>query len=151
VKKPYGVSHRLFSTGQKTNSEIFFPPTINSRGFPESATGKLNRSFSAGSGVEKIHVAPLERTGLYKIHENRGQMARAITGIRMQTQMKKNIETEQIIMEKSSSTLCQQCSNHLRDECLVTKPEVVSSKVGIIKCSHYFQEKLNQKVTIWKL
>ncbi len=63
----------------------------------------------------------------------------------METYMQKNLETKQTSMEKSSSTLCQQCSNHLRNECLVTKPEVVCSNIGIIKCSHYFQEKLTKR------
>jgi len=67
----------------------------------------------------------------------------------MENHLQKNSEIAQISMEKSSFTLCQKCSNNWRDECLVTRPELVRSKAGIEKCSHYFQEKTNPKGNKW--
>jgi hypothetical protein len=70
-------------------------------------------------------------------------------GKRMEKHLMNNPVTEQISMEKRSFTLCQQCSNNWRDACLVTKPELVRSKVGIEECSHYFQKKTKLKGNKW--
>jgi hypothetical protein len=69
--------------------------------------------------------------------------------IRMEKHLQKNPATKQTCMEKSSFTLCHQCSNNWRHECLVTRPELVSSEAGIGKCSHYFHEKTKRKGNKW--
>jgi len=53
----------------------------------------------------------------------------------------KNPETKPIGIEKSSSILCQQCSNLWRDKCLVTKPKLVSSITPGLKNVHTISKK----------
>jgi hypothetical protein len=60
--------------------------------------------------------------------------------LRMVANLQKNLEIEQISIDKNSLALCLQCSNKLRGECIVTKPELLCSVGGIEKCSHYFKK-----------
>jgi len=67
--------------------------------------------------------------------------------------MEKNVQNNagagRVGMQEGRSALCRQCSNHWRDVCLVTRPEMVCSKSGINKCSHYFKEKMKPKINNW--
>jgi hypothetical protein len=63
--------------------------------------------------------------------------------------MEKNLITGPAGLETSSFALCQKCSNNWRDECLVTKPQLVRTRNGFERCSHYFNEKIKLKTLTW--